>query len=255
MQQNNIDFTKSYGKARFQVEIRQNPKAEKEFIFSVNFVEIRDLIPVVSGPVIYQSGSDFDNHHTQHQHICLPYVEVVCLGPKIQEQSSNGKWAKKYVKYANVDHSLNAYYFKENVFEFRMSFASQDLLDLKYIGDTFLSNHELQINVYDSVDSNLIGISILNLNEVYKSALVWKRLKLEDESLSENFNGTFSPLVNSRLVYGAMDLWLHLRPRLKMDPYGDKILKVLDRHVGDRCAIEFIKLKMQSRNGANFYKN
>jgi len=135
-----------------------------------------------------------------------------------------------------------------------MNFSVQDLISLKYSNEFFLSNHEIQINVYDSLNSNLIGISILNLNEVFRSAIVWKRLRIEDELLSENFNGNNLPILKSKLIYGKMDLWLHLRPRLKIDNSGDKILKVLDRHVIDKCAVDFIRFKIQSRTGSNFYK-
>ena len=251
MMQNNIDFSKSYGKIRLQVEIKQNPKAEKEFSFGVVFIEIRDLIPVSNSPSESELNSTVSTSSVTQQ--CQPLIEVVCFGPKIQEQCL-GKWNRKLIKYSKLDLPSSIYYLKNDIFDFKMSFTVQDLISLKYSNDFFLTNHEIQINVYDSVNSNLIGISILNLNEVFRSALVWKRLKIEDELLSDNFNGNNNPILKSKLIYGTMDLWLHLRPRLKIDNFGDKILKVLDRHINDKCATDFIRFKVQSRNGSNFYK-
>jgi hypothetical protein len=251
MMQNNIDFSKSYGKIRLQVEIKQNSKAEKEFSFAVVLVEIKDLIPVNID--VSESELNSQGVTTSASQQCQPLVEVVCFGPKLQEQSF-GKWNRKLIKLSKLDFPKNIYYLKADIFDFKMNFSVQDLISLKYSNEFFLSNHEIQINVYDSLNSNLIGISILNLNEVFRSAIVWKRLRIEDELLSENFNGNNLPILKSKLIYGKMDLWLHLRPRLKIDNSGDKILKVLDRHVIDKCAVDFIRFKIQSRTGSNFYK-
>lgn len=51
-------------------------------------------------------------------------------------------------------------------------------------------------------------------------------------------------------MYGNMDLWLPLRPRLKINDYGYKVLKVLGRHTGERRALEFVKLKTLSRTSS-----
>ena len=55
MQQNNIDFSKTYGKLRFQIEVKQNLRAKQEFGFSVRFIEARDVVSSFK----YNSGANF----------------------------------------------------------------------------------------------------------------------------------------------------------------------------------------------------
>lgn len=141
--------------------------------------------------------------------------------------------------------------------------------------------------------TNVIGVSVFNLSETIPSAQVWRRLIREEQmradeiidtsssssssamlmggghhhgnggpgGISNNVNHCSQRIKNIDLttigLYANMDLWLPLRPRLKITDYGYKVLKVLDKHASDRRAIEFVKVKSLFRssnmnNNVNF---
>lgn len=151
--------------------------------------------------------------------------------------------------------------------------------------------------VASSGQTCVIGVAVFNLAETIQSAHVWRRLIREEQlradeqmamgrlmanggcgrtgvvmsgragsSVAAAANNAYERRESQRIrsidlnaigLYGNMDLWLPLRPRLKINDYGYKVLKVLDKHASDRRAIEFVKVKSLFRssnnNSNNFY--
>ena len=161
------------------------------------------------------------------------------------------KWQRKVINVVDsrADETSNVFYFKETLFEFKVNLEQEDFEE----NDSLLDDYEIQIILNDlscMKKHKVIGMAVMNLNEVYKGAHVWKRLKIEDEYTSEQADHVMNSnleYINGLGVYGKMDLWLGLRARLKINEDGNKILKVLDRHVDSRSALEFIQLKLLSR--------
>jgi hypothetical protein len=265
MQQNHVDFAKSYGKLRFQVEMRQNPKLKTEFFFSVKVLEARALVPAYD----YNLDANINSHAYYHnytngfstdtnssnsnatvpvsstsQNAHMPFVEIYMFGP-----CSERKWKRKLIKHSAIDPVTKIALFKDAVFDFKVTVSPADLNIMHGNSNEFLSNYELQLVVSDSNSPKqfrITGVAVLNLSEVARSARVWRKLKLEDELASGVSFGTGRGGVDE--AYGCMELWIALRARLKINEQGDKILRVLERHSDDSRACEFIQLKNLCRH-------
>lgn len=147
-----------------------------------------------------------------------------------------------------------------------------------------LESYEIELVMREIVattgQTNVIGVAVFNLSEAIQSAHVWRRLIREEQmraddpqhmygmtnnnNTSGGNNGGFNAEQSARIkaidlnsigVYSNMDLWLPLRPRLKINDYGYKVLKVLDKHASDRRAIEFVKVKSLFRSSTNINTN
>jgi hypothetical protein len=265
MQQNHIDFSKSFGKIRFQIEMKQSLKVKTEFLFCMKFLEGRNLVPAFDyNPVEPSFLTPLNGHHTngsfsstssgpmllQNASTYQPFVEVFLLGPYNER-----KWRRKLVKYSEIDPVTKNVLFKDMPFEFRINVSAPELREMN--SERFLNNYELQIVLSDSncpKQFKINGCAVLNLNQVIKSAFVWKKLQLEDRSKSSETNhySNLEKLDDSNgynSIYACMELWIAMRQRLKVNDQGNKTLKVLERHATeDKRALEFIRLKFLSRH-------
>jgi hypothetical protein len=279
MQQNHVDFTKSYGKLRFQVEMRQNPKAKTEFLFNVRVFEARALAPAydynldanISAHTYYHHytngfSSSMDayatatppvvNKNPSLQNLYAPCVEVYMFGP-----CNERKWKRKLIKHCGIDATTKTALFKSDaVFDFKITVSPHELNAMHGHSSEFLSNYELQLVMSDSncpKQFRITGMAVLNMSQVARSARIWRKLKLEDELA--NGSGGGGPFGNGTggvdEVYGCMELWVALRARLKINEQGNKILRVLERHSEDARACEFIQLKNLSRHYSKIYWN
>ena len=145
----------------------------------------------------------------------------------------------------NADLHATRYYFKpdSNQFEFKLSLNNEQMSNLNT--RDFLDDFEIQVIVYDTncpKQFKITGMCVFNLNQSVCSAQVWKKLKREENQAWPNDVNN-----QSHLLYSAMNLWLPLRPRLKINDDGFKMLKVLDRFNENKRVLEFIQLKYSAR--------
>ena len=164
-----------------------------------------------------------------------PYAEIHCLGPHSNDQT------KSCIKIINYNPETNKVEFDKNdSFSFKLKLLRDRVLNDK----NFLDDYEIQIVVKETPkimeNSKIIGMAVLNLNDILNAAIIWKRLiEKEKDYIDHN--------LNDYTVFGCLDCWLNLRSRIKIDINGVNILKVLDKHLNDRQAINFVKLKSISR--------
>jgi len=164
-----------------------------------------------------------------------PYAEIHVLGPHSNDQM------KSRIKIINHNLETNVVEFDQNdSFSFKLKILKERILNDK----NYMDDYEIQIVVRETPklmeSSKIIGMAVLNLNEILNAAIIWKRLiEKEKDYIDHN--------LNDYTVFGCLDCWLNLRSRIKIDINGVNILKVLDKHLNDRQAISFVKLKSISR--------
>lgn len=272
MQQNYIDFSKSFGKLRFQIEMRQSVKVKSEFVFNVKVVEARDLAWTFDYNLdsnFYSSNNSNNSNGSQSNHTngllstSAPYIDIYLFGPYVDK-----RWRRKLIRHVAVDMPTRHAFFRETGFDFRLNLTPAEMREMS--SDSFLSNYELQIVLCDSncpKQFKVNGVAVFNLNLVTRSASVWKKLRLEDEkhvmtngfvpvaSESSHNIGPTSEYLTNGCMYGCMELWLAMRGKLRVNEQGNKILKVLERYVDDKRASEFIQLKSLSRHTNKIYWN
>lgn len=216
--QNSIDLAKSYGKIRLIVEIKQSVKLFNEFTFILRLIEAVDMKDIKS--INYKNN------------FFSPHADVHVLGPKANDQMKS----IKMIEFLAETNKVN--FDSKDVFTFKLILFREKVLN----DENYLDDYEVQIVVKEAPKltekAKVIGVAVLNLNEVLNAAIVWKRLIEKEKDLMFNFN--------DYTVCGALDLWLPLRAKLKLDEEGVHILKVLDKHK-DRSASNFIYLKSISR--------
>ena len=242
MQQNNIDFSKSFGKIKFSIECKQNVRLMNEIDFKMRIYEIRGLIPELNIPnEILSSGI---KPRKILPNTCLPSVQVNLLGYDLNVKSNF-----KIFNCINIDLSTNSFLFNnDDLFEFKISVKRDQIIKMLN-KNNFLDDYEIQFVVSDlnsPKEFNFIGIAVFNLSIAIESSDIWKKL-IKEENLWDEFKNFKN--INDNVLYGSIELWLSLRSRLKINEYGNKILKILDRHAKDKQAIEFIKLKLLSKAG------
>ena len=67
-QQNNIDFSKTFGKINIEIEMKQNTKYKNEFNFIVRLLEARDLVPAHSYSSNSSGSAQGSSHTATHHH-------------------------------------------------------------------------------------------------------------------------------------------------------------------------------------------
>ena len=226
-------------------------KLKTEFSFNVSILEARFLTWCNNSSLTYGPFSS--------QSVSNTYVEIYVLGsfPMLKY------WSKKIVHASHIDQLKEIVYFEDNPFEFKINVSLQDAKKLLQ-DKKFLDNYELQMIVREinaSGQTFVIGVSVFNLSQSVQSAHVWKRLIHEEQMKEQHAGGGLmsSSLeqktkfldLNAMGLYGKMDFWSPLRPKLKINEYGHKVLKVLEKHTNDKRAIEFVRLKGIVRNNIN----
>jgi hypothetical protein len=242
IQQNNIDFSKSYGKIRVHLTVKQSVRHSNEFEFTMQLVEIRELL-------VTREANESDRNGDYS-----PCVDVFLFGPS--------EFARKEIKCVQYDANARLGYFNESErFDFKLRLNKSQMQNAKSgYSASFMSEFELQIVVREAnspKQAKVAGMCVLNLSQVIGAANTWKRLVKEEMpaySLGPH-------------IHGGMEEWLSLRARLKISDEGYRLLKVLYRHVdydnddddNNNKAVDFIRLKLSSRHRSselgNFIKN
>jgi len=236
MKQNNCNFGNSLGKIRLETEIKQNEKNKYEFDIKIKLAEARDLV------FYLEEDQNLNNFPEEIK----PFAEIYAFGPFRDKK----KLQKKTFNCSTTLHDNRMVLFKNTIFEFKIYLEPNDDM-LKEINDSnsdFLSNYEIQICLKDvhCVDRfKVIGIAVLNINELFKAAHVWKKLNTpnREESLYDFFSNK-----KDSYLFGKLDIWLALKSQLNINEEGNKILKVLDRYASDKTLLEFIQLKLSKVN-------
>jgi hypothetical protein len=244
--QNNLDFSRSFGKLKLHVELKQNASNRSQFDLVVRFLELRDFM---ASDDLTKSDNDENSNSTRSLETLdktfQPYIDVYLFGP-----NEKRSWSKRTVKYERMDENA-VIFFETKPVEFKIPMNQKEMENL-HTNKRFLINYELEIVLNDSIgckkSPRTLGLSVFNLNEAVKSAHTLKKLEEQERLKSEMKQGDKEP---TSLLHGSMEIWLSFRDRLKIDDDGIKILKVLDRHVQDTRALEFIKLKILSRFDSN----
>lgn len=219
-------------------------KLKTEFSFSVRIIEARFLTWCNNSGLTYGPFSG--------QTASTTYVEIYALGPFPMIKH----WPKKLVNASHMDQLKEIVYFEDDSFEFKINVSSQDAKKLLQ-DKKFLDNYELEMIVREissSGQTSVIGVAVFNLSQSVQSAHVWKKL-IHEEQIKEQQSGLMSLEqkmkyldLNAMGLYGKMDFWSPLRPKLKINDYGHKVLKVLEKHANDKRAIEFVRFKGITRN-------
>ena len=250
MKQNSLSFGNSLGKIRLETEIRQNVKEKNEFDIRVRLLEARDLVASQANESPYECDEDLVRLAMLNllPDDFAPYADIYAFGPFKNKK----QWLKKSIKCGKVENSDRSVQFKDSLFEFRIQLDDKET-SVKEINNgqgEFLSNYEIQICLKDAGCVNqfkVIGIAVLNVNELFKGAHVWKKFNRESQQ-QPKIKYSFQNDQKTEHLYGKLDVWLGLKSQLSINEEGNKILKVLDRYAMNRAALEFIQLKLISRN-------